>query len=135
MKRFLLILLTCLSLSTTSFAQSILWFRSTSFAIKSKNNYGNWGSWSDWQSSSVNIKMDLDNDVIVIYSPCTQIYAVVSYDGQQNDSSGGVQKYFKVVDQDYDRGTIRLRVERNGNSQLYVEFADVMWVYNVVRTN
>ena len=34
---------------------------------------------------------------------------------------------------EYDYGYIRLRIERNGNSQIYIDFADVMWVYNVVR--
>ena len=46
---------------------------------------------------------------------------------------GGTNVKFYVIDQDYDRGSIRLRVERNGNSQIYVDFSNVAWVYNVVR--
>lgn len=49
------------------------------------------------------------------------------------DSSGGKQLEFNFIDQDYDRGVMRLRVERNGNAQIYIDFANVMWVYNVVK--
>ena len=61
------------------------------------------------------------------------MYVVTNYDGSYTDSSGGQQVQFSVVDQDYDSGKIRLRIERNGNSQVYVEFADVILVWNVVK--
>jgi hypothetical protein len=99
------------------------------------NNYGRWNNWTDWESSNVLITINFTTDVVKIYSPKTQIYKIIEFTRRFTDNSGGSQVEFKFIDQDYDRGTMRLRIERNGNSQLYVEFADIIWVYNVRRTN
>jgi hypothetical protein len=60
---------------------------------------------------------------------------VYAYTDPYYDDGGGVQIKFSVIDQDGDRGTVRLRIQNDGNSQLYVDFADIMWVYNVYRIN
>jgi len=53
--------------------------------------------------------------------------------GTYTDESQGKQTKFYVIDQDGDLGYVRLRIEKNGNSQVYIDFNDVMWVYNVRR--
>ena len=108
-------------------------YNATSFAYKIVNSYGYWTNWTDWESCNVPIVMDYDNDVVTIYSNKTQIYKITKYIRKFTDSSGGSQIEFNFVDQDYDRGVMRLRVERNGNSQIYVGFTNIMWVYNVRR--
>jgi hypothetical protein len=80
------------------------------------------------------ITINLDADVVKVYSPMTQIYRITKYVRTYKDDSGGTQIEYTFIDQDGDRGTLRLRKERNNNTQIYIEFADVMWVYNVVRT-
>ena len=119
-------------LFTTTVNAQTYYYRTTGFAIKYYNGYS-WGDWSNWQQSSMKMKIDLDNDIIVIYSNKTQIYKVIENSGTYTDESGGQQVKFYIIDQDNDYGYIRLRIERNGNSQIYLDFADVMWVYNVIR--
>lgn len=131
MKKLLIFILFVVMGITTSMAE-ILWFKTTDFAYRVKN-YGTWSSWSDWEASSMNIKIDTGQDIIVIYSPETQVYKVLSLENPPYDSRG-TQVKFKVIDQDFDIGYIRLRVEHSGNSQIYVDFSNVSWVYNVVRT-
>lgn len=111
-----------------SYAQEVSWFRTTELAIKFKGE-----GWSDWTPAKMNIKFDFTNDLIVVYSDKTQIYKIVEEVKPPYDATGK-QVAFSVIDQDYDRGRVRLRVENNGNSQLYVDFSDVSWVYNVYRT-
>ena len=132
MKKYLLILLCFISIS--GYAQ-VQWYRTTQYAEATiiNNRY----YWGDWESSNMRLCIDIDNDQIIVYSPRIQIYQVygVYNNGQPYvDDSGGTNIKFYVIDQDYDRGNIRLRVERNGNSQIYVDFSNVAWVYNVVRT-
>ena len=79
--------------------------------------------------------MNLNTDVITIYSNKTQVYKVYTCSDAYYDNEGGVQVKFTVIDQDGDRGTVRLRVQSDGASQIYVDFADIMWVYNVYITN
>lgn len=85
------------------------------------------------QPSDMKVKIDLDDDLIIIYSEMVQIYRVLKNEGSHIDDSGGKQQKFYVIDQDDDYGYLRLRIERNGNSQIYIDFNDVMWVYNVKR--
>ena len=132
MKKYLLILLCFISIS--GYAQ-VQWYRTTQYAEATIIN--NCYYWGDWESSNMRLCIDIDNDRIIVYSPRIQIYQVygVYNNGQPYvDDSGGTNIKFYVIDQDYDRGNIRLRVEKNGNSQIYIDFSNVAWVYNVVRT-
>ena len=132
MKKYLLILLCFISIS--GYAQ-VQWYRTTQYAEATVIN--NRYYWGDWESSNMRLCIDVDNDQIIVYSPRIQIYQVygVYNNGQPYvDDSGGTNIKFYVIDQDYDRGNIRLRVEKNGNSQIYIDFSNVAWVYNVVRT-
>lgn len=131
MKRILIIIMFGLFCVGATQART-QWFKATEFAVRVVNN-GYWTKWSDWESVDINIKFDLSNDLIIIYSQETQIYKVLEQVKSPYDSNG-TQVKFRVIDQDYDKGFLRLRVENNGNSQIYVDYADISWVYNVVRT-
>ena len=132
MKKILLTLALVLCTLGTFAQSSILWFRTTEFAWKQKE-YEVWSDWSDWEDSNMKVKFDLKKDQIVIFSPNVQIYNVLKIEEPPYDPNGQQVKY-RVIDQDDDFGYIRLRIENNGNSQIYVDFADVKWVYNVIRT-
>lgn len=130
MKKFIImILLVFITISTQA---ETLWYRSTSFATASIYN-GRY-TWSDWVNSNLSISIDLTNDIITVYSKVKQTYYVTETGDSYSDNSGGKQIVFYVVDQDRTRGAIRLRTESNGNPQIYIDFNNVAWVYNVVRT-
>lgn len=133
MKKFILLLLLTIGSITTAFSET-QWYRTTAFA--QAKIYGGSYYWGDWENSNMNISIDLTNDVITIYSPSKQIYFVYgSYNNGKIyiDKNGGRNIKFYVIDQDNDKGEIRLRIERNGNSQIYVDFSNIAWVYNVKR--
>ena len=123
---FMLMLLFTLT-SSDVIAQNVQWYQTTEFAYKLKGY-----DWSDWEPSKMNVKMDLSQDKITIYSNDVQIYRVISTEAPPYDPSGQQVK-FRIVDQDGDYGYLRLRIENNGNSQIYVDFNDISWVYNVIR--
>lgn len=111
----------------------IQYYKSTAFA--EAKIYNGTYYWSDWQSSNIVITLNLNTDVITIYSPKTQVYKVYKTGEASNDSKGGRQVTFYVIDQDSDKGTVRLRIDKNGNSQIYIDFSNVGWCYSVVRTS
>lgn len=131
MKRILIIFAFLLSIVGAS--AQVQYYRSTAFA--QANVYNGRYVWGNWESSNMTITINLNTDIITIYSPRTQVYRVLNSGDSYTDNSGGRQVSFKVIDQDGDRGTIRLRIEKSGNSQIYVDFSNVAWVYNVVRTS
>lgn len=131
MKRFLCIIM--LLIATLTMTAEEQWYNANSYALKQVNSYGYWTDWSSWQACNVNIKFDLSTDWITIYSNKTQYYKITQYHGQRVESDGSQQAYFTAADTNGGVITIRLRMERNGNSQIYIEYANAMWVYNVVR--
>jgi hypothetical protein len=130
LKKLFLALILGVGISLSGSAQTV-WYKAFSYAYHQKTSYGTWENWTPWYSCDIDMKIDWDNDYIVIYSQTTQRYMVVSYDGQYQEPDGGTQAQFKVIDQDSDRGYIRLRIEASGNSQLYVDFNNISWVYNI----
>lgn len=74
--------------------------------------------------------MDLENDKIIIYTKEPQIYYVYDYLGEIEDENGQAVK-FAVIDNEDDYGYVRLRRQNNGTKQLYVDFNNIIWVYNL----
>lgn len=108
--------------------QNEQWYQTTQFAYKLQGR-----DWSDWYDSKITIKFIMNQDKIIIYSDDPQIYRVIATLDPPYDPSGQTVK-FRVIDQDGDYGYLRLRLENNGNSQIYIDFNDISWVYNVIRT-
>ena len=131
MKRLVFVILFLFSMCCYA-GDSIRYYETTSFSIKRIAN-GEWTDWSEWEDSGMIITMNITKDVVEILSPKAQIYKITEYDDFYIDQEDGRNVNFSFEDQDGDKGTMRLRIEKNGNSQLYVEYANVMWVYNLIR--
>ena len=112
----------------------ILTFRTTGYYERQKYDWG-WGNWSSKQASNMNIVINLNNDVVTIYSPTTQIYNIYKYIGTKKDSDGDITMTYKFYDQDLDFGNMRLMIRKNGQSQIYIDFSNISWAYDVIRTN
>jgi hypothetical protein len=134
MKKVLIMFLMVFSVGVLTTNAQTYYYKATSFAYKQMNSYGYWSNWSDWEYSDVLITINLQTDVVVIYSAKNQTYRITDFLRNFTDNSGGKQIEFRFIDQDGDIGSMRLRIERNGNSQLYIEFVNVIWCYNLVRT-
>jgi len=138
MKKFLIFITTVLVLSLCHIesitAQTYI-YKTTEFAYKQKNDNGNWTEWTDWEDSNMVATINLDDDVVKIFSDKQQTYVITEFVDNYTDDSGGEQLEFNFIDQDGDKGSMRLRTEKNGNSQMYIDFANIMWVYNIKRVD
>ena len=131
MKRLVSVILLFFSIYCYA-GDSIRYYETTSFSMK-KVVKGEWTDWSEWEESGMIITMNLTKDVVEILSPKAQIYNITENKGLYFDQEDGRNVNFSFVDQDGDKGTMRLRIEKNGNSQMYIEYANVMWVYNLIQ--
>lgn len=122
----LIFLLTFVSISAQSY-----WYRANSFAMAVKY-YGEY-YWNDWESSVVKININYNTNKVYIYSPETQIYTMkyVTFNG--SDGEFGRVIGIRVIDRERNNALMKLRIEYNGNSQLYIVYDNCAWVYNIER--
>lgn len=87
----------------------------------------------DWTTVNIPIVFNLTTDQIIIYSKRTQTYYIYKCETYtSNEGRRAVRFYF--VDQDLDKGCCRLLIRNDGTSQIYIDFSNISWVYNVIRT-
>ena len=130
MKKTIVLLLFAI-LSIVSLNAEVLKFKSTYYS-QQLMEFGGWGNWSDWKSCNVKIDINLDTDVVKIYSQREQTYRVTKYVGETEDD-GYKTHTFRFTDQDGDRGTMRLIQRDSGRSEIYIDFANIRWAYIVQR--
>lgn len=123
MKKFILIFAMLFSMCAV-YAQNKSVFKAYELAIKIE------GEWSDWHPVNIPVVVDYEQDIIIIYSAKTQKYLIIEETTAAPDSNGK-QVAFKVIDQDGDVVRFRFRVQNNGAKQIYVDFNDISWCYNV----
>ena len=122
----------CLLISSVSYGQ-VVKMRTTGLAMRYQIDDYRWGEWSDFKPVSVLVVMDSDADRITIYSQETQVYDAIEAEKTRYDSDG--DEFYPVICVNEDG--VRCRVElatlhsRGGRNQLYIEFDDVIFVYNL----
>ncbi len=135
MKKILITLLVFFVSVTTTFSQNsdILKLRTTELAIMYMESYG-WGEWSDWEDVNVIVVFDIEKDRIKIFSKETQIYDVIQDKGKSYDDGDEIYSYL-CVNEDGNQCRVKLwkRYRSNGSfyNQLYINFSDMRWVYNL----
>ena len=125
MKKLLLILL--LFLSVNAYSQVTKYYSdfSSHKALISKDK---WADWTDWERCDAKIKIDLDSDTITINN---SKYCIDKYIETVVDSNSKTIKY-AVINYDNKSCFIRIREQEDGVKQLYLDYDDIVYVYNLV---
>jgi hypothetical protein len=129
---FFITIILFLPFNLASYSQ-VLKLKSTSFSSKYKINDYNWSEWAEWQNVSVLITIDITKERITIYSKATQVYDIAENEGESYDSDGDKTLSLYCVDKDGLTCRIRLLklISQDNRTQLYVDYNDMKWVYNV----
>jgi hypothetical protein len=123
MKILLLILLL-----TTTHSEEVYYTDYISHKRLLSNN--EWTDWSNWEYCRHKITITKDS-ITINKGTETEIYMVETEYEVQKDSNSETFK-FKVID-DYERVLyIRLRFQYNGVAQLYIDYDDVVYAYNLI---
>jgi len=119
-------------LSNLSYGQ-LLKGRATGLAFKSKKN-GNWSEWSDFKKVSSLITLDIPKYRIKIFSDEEQVYDIIKEYPSFKDADGDDNYRWQCMDKDGIKCDIRMLVlnSQKGRIQLYIDYANLMAVYNLV---
>jgi hypothetical protein len=122
-------------IGASAFSQ-ITKFRTTSLSMKSKNERTRqWSKWSQPKDVDVLITIDIDNKRIRIFSKEEQVYDIIKFYDIETDDEGDETLKFHCINEDGLKCFVRFVVlnSRDGQRQLYVDFADMLWMYNIYK--
>ncbi|WP_395054950.1 hypothetical protein [Flavobacterium sp.] len=110
--------------------------KTTGFASRSKNEISEiWTEWSDFKEVEILLIIDPDNDRIKIFSKEDQVYDIIKSYESEIDQDGDKTIKWLCVNEDGIKCIVRLvkLYSQEGRSQIYVDFEDFMYVYNIYK--
>lgn len=133
--KFLLLLLVVTFGFQKSYSQPIR-FKTSSVSFTDKKNDGNWNEWSDFVDANVLITLDAKKDQIVINSAEVQSFKIKAY-GEIEDNDEVNIVPFECVDNRYSNCNIFIitKKKENNRMQIYINYNEVKFVYNVYNSN
>ncbi len=108
----------------TMFSQKV--YYADFFSVKELVNDTCWTDWSDWYQHFTEVEMYKDS--IVVYNE--DVYTI---HGQLEDEidENSVTSIYRATNKKGNYVQIRLRIQCDGIKQLYIDFNDKIWVYNL----
>ena len=130
MKKLLIMLLMIVGLTTTTFGQI---YNFTAFSLNYKvynENRDQWSDWMGWLPCNIEVRMDVPQGNIKIFSKHYQSYNIMYKEGQGVFDGDDVTSFY-CVDQNGIACRLKLVIRQSGQTEMYVEYKDVKWVYAV----
>lgn len=121
MKKFLFILM-LLFTTTLSYSQTYY----TDYMSKMIMVDSCWTDWSDWYQHFTEV--EIYKDSIVVYDE--DVYIIHKQLKDEIDETS-VTSIYKATNKKGDCVQIRLRIQCDGIKQLYIDFKNKIWVYNL----
>lgn len=134
MKKIILVVF-FITIANISYSQ-VIKCKADAIAIKTKNEYSEkWSEWSKWEEVDILITIDPDKDRVKVFSKVEQVYDIIKSYGESYDEDGDKTIKWQCVNDDGLKCTVRLvkLYSKEGKSQLYIDFSDMMWVYNIYK--
>lgn len=130
MKKILLTLL--LAVLFTSVNAQVYKYKTNAVSIRYKQEDNSWSKWSDWSETDVLIFINVKTLKITIYSKKTQEYHIIEYEGKEIDKDGDEVVSILCVDGDGNKCRLKkIKYQDGTGTQMYIQYADMMWVYDV----
>lgn len=128
MKKLLLLLLMFISIPLV--AQNSMRLQAEYFCFRQHTEWG-WDDWSEWQPCDIAISMDLQRDLVVIYSKTRQSYKIVEDLGYSYEDGG---KIYKTICLDEDGQRCRFDMVNIKNQvHIYIRYSDAEIGYIIKR--
>ena len=128
-KIFILLMLFLVSTSNANSREVCYYSNFTSYKRLVDNS---WTDWTDWREYYVEIVFDIDSSTITIYdADIEKVYKIHPIYEKSEDCNSIIIKY-KVVESENNCLYIRFRNQYNGVKQLYLDYKDLVYVYNLM---
>ena len=130
MRKIFTLLMLLLVFTSNAIPREVCYYSSfTSYKMLINNN---WTDWTDWREYYVEIVFNTDSNTITIYdADIEKVYKIHPIYEKSEDSNSITIKY-KVVESENNCLYIRFRNQNDGVKQLYLDYKDLVYVYNLM---
>lgn len=130
MKKIFTLLMLLLVFTSNAIPREMCYYSNfTSYKILINNN---WTEWTDWREYYVEIVFNTDSNTITIYDEdIVKVYKIYPIYEKSEDCNSITIKY-KVVESENNCLYIRFRNQHDGIKQLYLDYKDLVYVYNLM---
>ncbi|MBQ0056222.1 MAG: hypothetical protein KBT20_01085 [Bacteroidales bacterium] len=99
---------------------------------KTLEDNGEWTKWSQPKKCSYRVFISYFSDLVIsVDSPDREIYYIYDWDREYVDSDGDRVINMYAEDREGYECEVRLIQFKEGELKMYIEFADIMWVYTL----
>lgn len=112
-------------------AADIMKYRAYRYAEQKKLSSGRWGEWSDWEDINLTITFNFDHQVIRINNKINSMFLIDDCDDTYTDDDGDEVLKIYAHDEEDLKCEIRVISRESGTMQLYVDYNNVRWCYNI----
>lgn len=130
MKKIVLILGLLLSFSIM-YSQEIEYY-SNFTSYKRLVEKDKWTDWTDWREYYVEIVFDTDSNTITIYDEDIEKVYKIHPTYEKSEDCNSITIRYKVVESENNCLYIRFRNQNDGVKQLYLDYKDLVYVYNLM---
>ena len=111
-------------------------FKSSSVSFTDKDTKGNWNEWSEFVDANVLITLDPKKDLIKINSSEVQSFKIKAY-GEIEDNDEVNIVPFECMDNKFSKCNIVIitKKKENNRMQIYINYNEVKFVYNIYNDN
>ena len=111
-------------------------FKSSSVSFTDKDAKGNWNEWSEFVDANVLITLDPKKDLITINSSEVQSFKIKAY-GEIEDNDEVNIVPFECMDNKFSKCNIVIitKKKENNRMQIYINYNEVKFVYNIYNDN
>ncbi len=119
-------------LTTVSGHAQVYRFKASSYSVIEMQPNGKWGKWSEPVQSNVVITLDGKKDRIIIDSSEMQLFKIETYLEKVSNETDDIVS-FDCRDNEGSLCTIQIvtRKKQNNRRQIYINYHDVKFVYNI----
>lgn len=118
-----------------SYAQPIR-FKTSSVSFTEKDAKGNWNEWSEFVDANVLVTLDAKKNLITINSSEVQSFKIKAY-GEIEDNDEVNIVPFECMDNKFSKCNIVIitKKKENNRMQIYINYNEVKFVYNIYNDN
>ena len=91
-----------------------------------------WLDWSDWKECYIEIVWDTDSNTITLHNKNTEKVFKIDPLSQKIKDDVSVTTLYTVLKSENNCLGIRFRKQYNGVRQLYIDYEDIVYVYNLI---